>query len=176
MCKCNTVRRAFRNAPLWLALAFVAMVLAPVFVAAGAEGAAVDENKADELARAAGDRFANAIHHADAAAATAECSLPYLNQFNDVASDAAALKQSQEWFTEFPRRNPQAGVSYRGVTGCVPFDDYRRRLDTAAKDPKSGLKPLANLDTLGLGASDRVVLAHWMWGYTILVRVRDGKA
>src|SRR4051794_36012088 len=152
MCKCNAVRRAFGYAPLWLVLTFVAVAIGPMPNAAGAEGVPVDENqKADELARAAGDRFANAIHHADVVAATAECSLPYLNQFNDVAPDAAALKQSQEWFTEIPRRHPEAGVSYRGIIGCVPFDEFRRGLGTAAKDRKSGLKPLANLDTLRLG-------------------------
>jgi acetyl esterase/lipase len=138
-----------------------------------AQAAAID---ADDLARAAADRFARAIDHADVAAATSECSLPHLNLFGDIAPDAASRKQSLEWFTEFARRHPEAGVYYRGITACVPFDDFRRALGNAPQDPKADRKRLANLDPLKLGASDRVVFVRWMYAYSILVRVRDGKA
>jgi acetyl esterase/lipase len=130
----------------------------------------------DDLARATADRFARAVDRADVAAATAECSLPHLNLFGQIAPDEAALKLGLERFTDFARRHPGAGVYYRGTTACVPYEDFRQRLEAAARDSKSDRKPLVNLDKLKLGAADRVLLIRWMYGYSILVRVQDGKA
>lgn len=137
---------------------------------------AVAKANADELARATADRFAHAVDRADVAGAAANCSVPHLNLFGEIASDEAALKQALERFTDFARRHPESGVYYRGITACVPYNEYRQRLEIAARDPKVDRKPLANLDKLKLGASDRVLLVRWMYGYAILVRVQDGKA
>src|SRR5437764_14808068 len=44
---------------------------------------------ADDLARAAADRFAHAVDRADVAAAAAECSPPWLNAFREAAAACA---------------------------------------------------------------------------------------
>src|SRR5690242_13581892 len=64
--------------------------------AAGADTRLADagQKPADDLARAAADRFAHAVDRADVATAAAECSLPLLNSNRDVAEDDAALKKN----------------------------------------------------------------------------------
>src|SRR5689334_4244027 len=88
--------------------------------------------KPDDLARAAADRFAHAVDHADLAAATAECSVPWLDSFRDVAPDAAAITKNLDVLTHLAGRNPKAGVFYRGVDACLPFDRFRAALDAHA--------------------------------------------
>jgi acetyl esterase/lipase len=97
--------------------------------------------------------------------------------FGEMANDAAALKRGLELYTDFARRNPQAGLYYRGVIASLPYDQFHQHLQTLPK-PKDDAhrKQLENLDALKLAASDRVVLVNWMMDYSILVRVRDGKA
>src|SRR3954471_19132395 len=104
-------RHALGATRLWLVLVSFA-VLATPFVARGDGGnVRADANGAeDDLARAAADRFARAVDKADVAAATAECSLPWLNAFGQTAPDAPALKQGLEWYTDLPRRNPNSGL------------------------------------------------------------------
>jgi acetyl esterase/lipase len=133
--------------------------------------------KADDLARAAADRFARAVDHLDVAAAAAECSLPWLNAYREVARDDGALRKSLDVSMEFARRNPGVGVYYRGVEASLPFDQFRATLEAnAAERNADQRKQIENLDGLKLTPSDHVVLVRWMHDYSILVRVRDGKA
>src|SRR4051794_16057813 len=114
-------------------------VLAVAVLAGGARAAPQSRpadagQKPEDLARAAADRFAHAVDRADVAAAAAECSLPWLNAFREIAPDDAALKKSLEVSTDLPRRFPQAGASYRGVDACLPFDRFRAALDAHAPE------------------------------------------
>jgi acetyl esterase/lipase len=163
---------------VWLVMVSVAVVVTPPVARGDGGNVSADANgAAEDLARAAADRFAWAVNKADVAAATAECSLPWLNAFGQTAPDAAALKQGLEWYTDFPRRNPNSGIYYRGLTACLPYDQYRKGLDDTGKEPDAERrKVLANLDGLKLAAPDRVLLPRWTMAYSILVRVRDGTA
>jgi acetyl esterase/lipase len=177
MGKISSRRAAERN------LRWILVIGLALIVCAGGAFAEPDAGRADagqtagDLARAAADRFARAVDHADIAAAAAECSLPWLNAFRDVARDDGALTKSLQVSTDFARRHPEAGVYYRGVDACLPFDQFRATLEAnAAERNADQRKQIQNLDGLNLTPSDHVALVRWMYDYSILVRVRDGKA
>src|SRR5258706_1709379 len=116
------MRRQGAGAFAWLLVILLAVVAAPARADADPGKVAADANRdADGLARATADRFAHAIDHADVAAATAECSLPWMNGFGEVAPDAGALKRGLDFYTDFARRFPKAGVYYRGVIASLPY-------------------------------------------------------
>jgi acetyl esterase/lipase len=158
------------------ALGSLVLVVGLSAIAHAAATSADANQNIDALAEKAADRFARAMDRADVSAGTVECSLPWMNAFAETASDAASLKRSLELYCEFPRRHPEAGLYYRGIRATLPFEQYRQRLEAAAKEPRTHIGPLTNLDDLKLAASDRVVLVNWMTAYAILVRVRDGRA
>lgn len=166
----------------FIRLLVIGLAIAVCAGGAGAAETAVGDAEAgqkatDDLARAAADRFARSVDHADVAAAAVECSLPWLNGYRELATDDAELKKSLGVSTDFPRRFPKVGASYHGVDVCLPFEQFRPALDVqTAKRDAEGRKQIQNLDGLKLMPSDRVVLVRWMYDYSILVRVRDGKA
>ena len=171
------IRRAVA-ALTWVLVVVLTVVVGPERADAEPQKVAAEANRdTDELARAAADRFAHAVDHADVAVATVECSLPWMNSFGQMAQDAAALKRGLELYTDFPRRNPQAGLYYRGIIASLPYDQFHQQLETLPK-PKDDTHRtmLKNLDGLKLAAADRMVLVNWMMDYSILVRVQHGKA
>ncbi|MDB5357303.1 MAG: esterase/lipase [Phycisphaerales bacterium] len=171
-------RQTIARAAVLLVFIFITAVPRPSRAAAPADSTdAAANSTADDLARATADRFARAMDKGDVAAATPECSLPWMNGFGETAQDAAGLKRGLELYSDFARRFPKTGLSYRGIVASLPFDQFHEKWQAAPKQEDGTHRmQLQNLDALKLAAADRVVFVRWARAYSILVRVRDGKA